>query len=246
VFVRTRVSAVNEGSAGAPQAKVMIRATPESAKIFWDEAPLGGNPASAAFTRDGLSHSVRVEAPGFARKTELVVLDSSNVSVEIALDPESKDDVDPFGNKLSSVTIESKPNTARLYLDGVLLPSNPSTAKYPRDGKQHEIKADAPGYLPKSQKITLDKPSSTVTVELTRDFKVAVVPVPPAPRAGHGSSVSAPARHGSGVDRTAPGEPDPTPAPPVTAATPAPVAPAPTTSKPGSKQLDRSDPWGSK
>ena len=245
--VRARAQTANESSAGAAQAKVTIKASPENAKIFWDEAPLGGNPASAAFTRDGLSHSVRVEAPGFARKTELVVLDSSNVSVEIALDPESKEDVDPFGNKLSNLTIESKPNTARLYLDGVLLPSNPSTAKYPRDGKQHEIKADAPGYLPKSQKVTLDKPTSTVTLELTRDLKVAAVPAPPPPRsganAGHGPSAAGPGKHGPAVDRSAPGEAEPTPAPPPPP-TAAPAAPtAATTTKPGTKQLDRTDPW---
>jgi serine/threonine-protein kinase len=222
-------------TAGPAQARVTVKATPESAKIFWDGAPLGGNPASAAFTRDGLSHNVRVEAPGYVRKTELVVLDSSNVSVEVALEPESTDEVDPFGNKLSNMTIESPAPNARLYWDGVLLPSNPSTAKYPRDGKEHEIKADAPGYIAKTQKVVLDKPSGKITIELARDPR-ATAPVV------FGGTHPAPVRGGTkAIDRSVERAPDPPPPPPVTAAT-APTPP-PATTKPQGKQLDRNDPW---
>jgi eukaryotic-like serine/threonine-protein kinase len=227
--LRTRSAAVRAQTSGADvgaaQAKVLIRVQPESAKIFFDDAPLSGNPASASLARDGLSHRVRAEAPGFVRKTELVVLDSSNVSVDLELEKEVKDDeVDPFGNKLTALTSKALPAGSRLYLDNVLLPTNPATAKYPRDGKPHQLRAEAVGFVTKTQNITFDSPRVNVAITLDRDPRPATparaTPTPKEPAAAHLQPAAAP-------HPAAP--PPPTP---------------PTPAKPGAqKPLDRDDPW---
>jgi hypothetical protein len=173
-----------KGGTGGPhanqepaKARVVITAVPDSAKIYWDDAPLSGNPAVVTFTRDNLSHRVRAEAPGFARKAELVALDSSQVTMELDLEPlRVGDETDPFGNKLTTVTMRATPSSALLYLDGVLLPTNPSITRYPRDNKPHEIKAEATGFLPKTHTVTFDKITDTITVELSRDPKASSAP----------------------------------------------------------------------
>jgi eukaryotic-like serine/threonine-protein kinase len=227
-------SAANANVVGAAQAKVTVRVVPDSAKIFFDDAPLVGNPASATLPRDGLSHRVRAEAPGFARKIELVVLDSSTVTVDLALDGENKgDEVDPFGNKLTAITAKAVPEAAHLYLDGVLLPTNPATAKYPRDGKRHEVKAVAVGFAPKTEVVTFDGPSSSLVLTLERLDPHAAAAVAPHPVAAPGRPPTRP------TDTETPAPPPPAETvPPPAAPAPPPAAPA-TTQKP----LDRGDPW---
>ena len=63
-------------------------AAPDEARIFVDDSPLAGNPATATFVRDGASHRLRVEAPGYVAKRDLLVFDTSNLSVDMALDRE--------------------------------------------------------------------------------------------------------------------------------------------------------------
>jgi serine/threonine-protein kinase len=179
VVVRRRASAAaRDGLAAGAQATLTVRADPPAAKIFFDDAPLSGNPATATFARDGLAHRVRAEAPGFARKTELVTLDSANVSVALGLDPDSGDEVDPFGNKLTAVTIKASPPAARIYLDDVLLPTNPSTAKYGRDGKQHTVRCEAPGFLTKTQTVNFNASTAQLNLTLDKDSKAPAVPPP--------------------------------------------------------------------
>ena len=52
-----------------------------------DGALLPGNPCSGRFPRDGASHRVRVEAPGFSTDSRMLVFDK-DVNVEVALAPE--------------------------------------------------------------------------------------------------------------------------------------------------------------
>jgi hypothetical protein len=227
LFWRARVRPGGTGaeSGAAAEAKVTIRAVPDGAKIFFDDAPLQGNPATATFNRDGLAHKVRAEAPDYGRKTELVVLDSSNVSVEIELTKGGSDDVDPFGNKLTALTVKVAPPGARIYLDKMLLPTNPSTAKYPRDGKQHEVKAEAVGFLPKTQTLAFEGAQASVNLTLDKDPKYVPPRGPPGKR---GAAAAAPPPEAAAA-------PPPPPAAPA-----APENPAP---KSTGKSLDRGDPW---
>jgi eukaryotic-like serine/threonine-protein kinase len=220
-FMRSRAAASATQEQTVPpatQAKVTIAVTPDGASIFFDDAPLTGNPVTATFPRDGLTHRVRAEAPGYEHKIELVALDSSNVSVQLDLTQES-DEVDPFGNKLTALTVKTSPGNARVYLDQILLPNNPSNTKYPRDGKEHELRAEADGYLPKSQKVTFDGPTLAITLSLDRDKRWTGRRAP-----------AAPPPEATTVNRDAP---------PPTAAPQPPPAPTPTKKV----NIDRSDPW---
>ena len=72
----------------APQVMVSVKATPSQAKIFVDDVPLPTNPATSTFVKDGASHRLRVEAPGFQKKLEFITYDSNTVSVDVTLEPE--------------------------------------------------------------------------------------------------------------------------------------------------------------
>jgi serine/threonine-protein kinase len=65
-----------------------LRATPDEAKVFLDDVPLNGNPATGSFVKDGASHRIRVEAPGYVAKRDFVVFDTGNVTMDVALDRE--------------------------------------------------------------------------------------------------------------------------------------------------------------
>jgi hypothetical protein len=230
LYARKRPQALggpNSNSVGAAQAVVTIRVEPASATIYFDDAPLSGNPASVTFSRDGLAHRVRAEAPGYARKTELAVLDSSNVNVEIGLEPESKDEVDPFGNKLTALTVKATPPATHIFLDNVLLPTNPATGKYVRDGKQHAVRCEAAGFVTKTQSVAFDLSAASVSCSLDKEGKASLAAV----------------THGKGAGKE-PKDPGPTT---VTAAPAAPTPPPTPTPTPApaktGKSLDRSDPW---
>jgi serine/threonine protein kinase len=70
--------------------QVAVKATPPEAKIFLDDALLPGNPVTSAFPKDGAAHMLRVEAPGYDKKTQLVTFDQTRASLDIALDKETK------------------------------------------------------------------------------------------------------------------------------------------------------------
>jgi hypothetical protein len=154
------------------------------------------------------------------------------VNLEIDLEKQDEaDEVDPFGNKLTAASLVCKPATARLYLDDVLLPDNPTKTKLRRDGKEHEVRCELPGYLSQKQKTKLDGARTEVNLTLAVDpaaaKAVAAAPVvaagakaPAAPQPAAASAAAAP-----------PPEPAPAPAP----------APTPSTKV---KVIDRSDPWG--
>jgi serine/threonine protein kinase len=67
---------------------VHLAASPASARIFVDDAPLATNPIDNKFVRDGAAHLIRAEAPGFRAKTQLVPFNGERISVTIKLEPE--------------------------------------------------------------------------------------------------------------------------------------------------------------
>jgi serine/threonine-protein kinase len=73
-----------------------------------------------------------------------------------------------------SVKVSASPPEAKLYLDDAELFSNPTTAKFVRDGATHRIRATATGYQTKSQLLAFD--SDEVSAELSLD------PAPRTPR----------------------------------------------------------------
>ena len=65
------------------------------------------------------------------------------------------------------------PLAATLMLDGVTLASNPATLHFPRGSSQHTLRAEAPGYEPRSITVTTEH-DATLTLNLERS---AITPV---------------------------------------------------------------------
>ena len=89
------------------------------------------------------------------------------------------------------VNIKVTPPNASVTVDEVNLPSNPFHRKYISDAATHQIRASAPGYLPKvtqvtfDANVTLDVSLERAPVPVTRGRVVAVRPVTPPPPVEH-------------------------------------------------------------
>jgi eukaryotic-like serine/threonine-protein kinase len=81
----TNVVAADPAQPGANVAQIQIKTTPEDAKVFIDDVLLPGSPPTGKFPKDGASHKLRVEAPGYISKSEYVTCDEDR-TVEVTLD----------------------------------------------------------------------------------------------------------------------------------------------------------------
>ncbi|APR84855.1 serine/threonine protein kinase [Minicystis rosea] len=71
----------------APQlaeVEISITATPAEAKLYLDDKPLPGNPWKGKLAKDGASHPLRIEAPGFTTRTDVLTLERDR-SMEVVL-----------------------------------------------------------------------------------------------------------------------------------------------------------------
>jgi hypothetical protein len=64
--------------------RLSVTATPPEAKIFVDGVEAPGNPVSLRFRKDGLTHTLRLTAPGYIEKTRMVEF-NGDVTLDIAL-----------------------------------------------------------------------------------------------------------------------------------------------------------------
>ncbi len=114
--------------------------------------------------------------------------------------------------------VEATPASARLYVDGAAIGGNPGMAKLARDHEPHRVRAEAPGYVTKTETVVLR--------DEALDLKLALLPAP-APR---------PLRRGGASAAANP----PAAAPPTASPAGAPPAAPPAREK---DPLDQSDPW---
>lgn len=78
-------SAPSQPATTAPEVKIGVQ--PEHAAIYWDDKKLEDNPTSFAMKPDHKPHRIRAEAPGYVTKTQLVMMDSETVDIELELTP---------------------------------------------------------------------------------------------------------------------------------------------------------------
>jgi hypothetical protein len=62
-----------------------IQATPADATILLDDAILPSNPYVGGWPMDGVTHRVRVEAPGYVTRTHWVPFDEPSVTLKVSL-----------------------------------------------------------------------------------------------------------------------------------------------------------------
>lgn len=66
--------------------KLTVRAIPQQAKLFLDDAPLPDNPVTQTFSRDGASHRIRAVAAGYDDRQEFVEFDEPTIDVTLTLE----------------------------------------------------------------------------------------------------------------------------------------------------------------
>jgi hypothetical protein len=103
---------------------VTIDVVPESARMFWDDAPLDGNPAQMWDPPDGKHHRLRIEAPGYVSKVEEVVVHGGNTSFSFELQPLASEIIGPISPASliadgDSVVRELRPALHECYKEGL-------------------------------------------------------------------------------------------------------------------------------
>jgi serine/threonine-protein kinase len=88
--------------------------------------------------------------------------------------------------QLVDVALHGRPEAARFFWDGEPLATNPVTRTLPRDGTQHAVRIEAPGYVSREVRVTLDH-SATFEMDLER-----ATPSSPAPPTRTGTGRVAP------------------------------------------------------
>jgi serine/threonine-protein kinase len=70
------------------------------------------------------------------------------------------------------VTVTVAPSQARAFFDGQELPANPYSGTYDQDGSKHQVRAEAPGYVPQTVDVVLDHDNS-IAIALEREKPAA-------------------------------------------------------------------------
>jgi len=121
----------------------------------------------------------------------------------------------------AKLTVNVTPVSARIYLDGDPIAGNPATTSVSIDNANHSVRAEAPGYVTKSESIAFDRSTLDVTLKLDRAAPGKPGKTPPT------TATATPTATTTTTASIAP-PPDPMALPPV--------------SKP-KPPLDESDPW---
>lgn len=136
------------------------------------------------------------------------------------------------------LTLRAQPNTARLFVDGASVATNPMEMTVRKDGAKHTIRAEAPGHVEKSQDLIFDGDKEVLLV-LEQAPVAAPSETKPAPvRGAPVPYVGGPRPPDTKATATATVAP-----PPTTAPTP---APTPTDKTKQKRQLDDDNPFEKK
>ena len=92
------------------------------------------------------------------------------------------------------LTVQVAPSEASIELDGAPLVGNPHVSTMLRDGASHRVRAEAPGYQPKTEWVTFDQPTMVVKLVLERAPKGTVAPPPPSATTTAPAPTSSPSR----------------------------------------------------
>jgi serine/threonine protein kinase len=86
---------------------------------------------------------------------------------------------------VSRLTVTASPAEARLFVDGALASANPYAATVPLDGKKHEVRAEAPGFVPQTKVVEFGPGGAALHFALEREGPDAPAGEPrgPAPEA---------------------------------------------------------------
>ena len=125
--------------------------------------------AGAAVLLFGLIVLIAVLATGGDRGGEVVAIQSTATATakETATPEPPATAEQPARMELK---VRAQPSGAKLTLDGKELETNPFAGTFPRDGKEHELAVEAPGYESETRRLTFDR---DVILELSLQKKAA-------------------------------------------------------------------------
>lgn len=127
---------------------------------------LGRNSAPTASTAPTAEAATATAAATTAAPTtaptQTAAASAATESAVVVADPKAKE---------LRVEVKARPGTADIELDGKSIGTGSGKATIPRDGKEHEIKVSAPGYVSKSRKIKPEESSIAWEPELALDYR---------------------------------------------------------------------------
>ena len=85
---------------------------------------------------------------------------------QLASEPKAASVSVPAAPPQVKLTVEIEPENARVLVDGAFLPSNSEIAKFAKDDGMHKVRAEAPGFRPKSEWVRFDSDNVTVRMSL--------------------------------------------------------------------------------
>jgi hypothetical protein len=145
-------TAANGSPAAAPQ--LLVRSTPNGARVFVDGRDVGRTPASVSDLARG-QHRVRVVQDGFVTEERRVVIASSgsqalSVTLErprtaVAAKPAAPPVSATTGTLTTQLKVESRPTNARVFVDGRLIGTTPLALEQIEAG-EHNIRLELDGY----------------------------------------------------------------------------------------------------
>ncbi|HWL86779.1 MAG TPA: serine/threonine-protein kinase [Polyangiaceae bacterium] len=127
----------------------------------------------------------------------------------------------------TDLVLDVTPANAQVYVDDLALPRSPHSL-LPRDGKSHRVRAEADGYVTKTENVTFDTSSVRVGLSLEKEH-----------RAWHATAGKS---HSASTSSTPPAAAG-TPAAPPSATTDSAPPPPPKPPRAGVDTIDKDDPW---
>jgi len=103
---------------------------------------------------------------GAAPASAVSVAAPSAAASQLASEPSAASPPAPAATPQVKLTLEIEPENARVLVDGAFLPSNGESAKFAKDDAMHKVRAEAPGFRPKSEWVRFDSNDVTVRMSL--------------------------------------------------------------------------------
>jgi hypothetical protein len=133
--------------------RLLVRSTPGGARVFEDGRDPRRTPVAVRASSHG-SHRVRVARDGYTTEERVVMISASQPAQSVTV-PLSPARVEPpaaapatpgtAGRYVGTLTIESRPSGAKVFVDGKLVGETPLQLAEVRAG-EHVVRLERPGY----------------------------------------------------------------------------------------------------
>jgi len=140
--------------------RLLVRSTPPGARVFVDGREHGETPATIRDLPRG-THRVRITRDGYAAEERRIAISTAQPSQSITVELKRVAPVAarstgspaaPIGAAVGALTVESRPDGARVFLDGRLVGTTPLSLPQ-ISGGEHAVRLEREGYRPWSSSV---------------------------------------------------------------------------------------------